>query len=135
MNVAALGVEPMVAPSPSFAAIPVAGDDSRPLVSLVVPAFNEAALIQGNLSKLCRYMESLDSLYRWEIVVVNDGSVDNTGELVEAFARRQSNVRVYHHITNFGLGQAFKFAFPTTLPPGVSRSWAAVGEVNSTVSS
>lgn len=111
MNVAALGVESMVGPSPSFTTAPLVGGDSRPLVSLVVPAFNEAALIQSNLTKLCRYMESLESLYRWEIVVVNDGSLDNTGELVEAFARRQSNVRVYHHITNFGLGQAFKFAF------------------------
>ena len=111
MNVAALGVESMVGSPPSSSTASVVAGDMRPLVSLVVPAFNEAALIQSNLTKLCRYMESLESLYRWEIVVVNDGSLDNTGELVEAFARRQSNVRVYHHITNFGLGQAFKFAF------------------------
>jgi len=83
----------------------------RPLVSLVVPAYNEAALIEGNLEKLCRYMKSLESVYRWEIILVNDGSIDRTGELAEEFARHNSNVRVFHHITNFGLGQAFKFAF------------------------
>jgi glycosyltransferase involved in cell wall biosynthesis len=109
MNVAALGSSG--GPFASFTPVPIAGDDARPLVSLVVPAYNEAALIQNNLNTLCRYMESLEALYRWEIVVVNDGSLDNTGELVEAFARSHSNVRVYHHITNFGLGQAFKFAF------------------------
>ncbi|MES2352820.1 MAG: glycosyltransferase family 2 protein [Pseudomonadota bacterium] len=80
-------------------------------MSLVVPAYNEAALIEENLARLCRYMRSLESVYRWEIVLINDGSVDRTGDLAEAFARRNHNVRVYHHITNFGLGQAFKFAF------------------------
>lgn len=86
-------------------------DTERPLVSLVVPAYNEAALIERNLERLCRYMQSLEARYRWEIVLVNDGSTDRTGDLAEEFARAQPNVRVFHHITNFGLGQAFKFAF------------------------
>jgi glycosyltransferase involved in cell wall biosynthesis len=84
---------------------------SRPLVSLVVPAYNEAAILEANLTALCQYMESLENEYRWEVVVVNDGSSDGTGPLAEAFARTRSNVRVLHHVTNFGLGQAFQFAF------------------------
>lgn len=83
----------------------------KPLVSLIVPALNEAAIVQRNLVRLCDYMRGLEAEYDWEIVFVNDGSRDNTGELAEAFARTQKNVRVLHHITNFGLGQAFKFAF------------------------
>jgi glycosyltransferase involved in cell wall biosynthesis len=86
-------------------------EHQRPLVSLVVPAYNEAAIVQSNLAKLCRHMESLEARYRWEIVLINDGSTDETGDLAEAFAREHANVRVFHHITNFGLGQAFKFAF------------------------
>lgn len=83
----------------------------KPLVSLVVPALNEATIVQQNLLRLCEYMRSLEAQYDWEIVFINDGSRDDTGELAEAFARKRKNVRVFHHITNFGLGQAFKFAF------------------------
>ena len=84
---------------------------TRPLVSLVVPAFNEAAIVEHNLARLCTYMQSLESRFRWEVVVINDGSTDATGDLADEFAKTHANVRVFHHITNFGLGQAFKFAF------------------------
>jgi len=83
----------------------------RPLVSLVLPAYNEAAIIADNLVVLSEYMRSLESRFRWEMVIINDGSSDATAELAEDFARTRDNVRVYHHIKNFGLGQAFKFAF------------------------
>lgn len=84
---------------------------SQPLVSLIVPAYNEAALIESTLRKLCEYMRGLEADYRWEIVLINDGSADSTGDIAEEFARINPKVRVFHHITNFGLGQAFKFAF------------------------
>lgn len=83
----------------------------RPLVSLIVPAYNEAAIIEKNLAILCDYMTSLEGDYRWEMLVINDGSRDDTGEKAESFARTRENVRVLHHIVNFGLGQALKFAF------------------------
>jgi glycosyltransferase involved in cell wall biosynthesis len=85
--------------------------NARPLVSLVLPAFNEAAIVEANLATFCRYMESLESEYRWEIVFVNDGSGDATGRLVEAFAAGRDDVRIVHHPVNFGLGQALKTAF------------------------
>jgi glycosyltransferase involved in cell wall biosynthesis len=83
----------------------------KPLVSVVVPAYNEAAIVEANLAALCRYMESIEDEYRWEVVVIDDGSSDGTGQLVESFARGRPNIRVLHHIVNFGVGQAFKFAF------------------------
>lgn len=90
---------------------PVLMSVTRPLVSLVVPAFNEASIVEQNLSRLCSYMATLEHRFRWEIVVINDGSTDCTGDLIDDFAKGNLNVRVFHHITNFGLGQAFKFAF------------------------
>jgi glycosyltransferase involved in cell wall biosynthesis len=83
----------------------------RPLVSLVVPAYNEAAIVEPNLLALCQYMEGLEQEYRWELIVVDDGSADDTGKRAEEFARTRANVRVLHHKHNFGMGQAFKFAF------------------------
>ncbi len=82
----------------------------KPLVSVIMPAFNEAAVIAVNLERVCEYMRSLENEYRWEMLIINDGSVDETGELAERFASTRDNVRVYHHITNFGLGQALRFA-------------------------
>src|SRR5205809_7902581 len=82
---------------------------SKPLVSVVVPAYNEAAIVEKNLAALCQYLESLEDEYRWEMVFINDGSRDDNGRLAEAFARTRSNIRVLHQSMNFGLGQAFKF--------------------------
>jgi glycosyltransferase involved in cell wall biosynthesis len=56
-------------------------------------------------------MKSLEDEYHWEIILINDGSRDNTGALAEIFARGRDNVRVFHHVKNFGLGQAFQLAF------------------------
>jgi len=85
---------------------------SKPLVSLVVPAHNEAPIVEKNLTALCQHMESVEENYAWEMVVVNDGSTDETGKLAEAFARTRDNVQVLHHPRNFGLGHALRSAFP-----------------------
>jgi glycosyltransferase involved in cell wall biosynthesis len=83
----------------------------KPLVSLIVPAYNEAAIVEKNLTALYCYMETLEDAYRWEILVINDGSTDKTGALAESFAQMTTNVRVVHHTRNFGLGEALKTAF------------------------
>jgi len=56
-------------------------------------------------------MESLEDAYRWEIVLINDGSTDKTGLLAESMVQRMPNIRVAHHLRNFGLGEALKTAF------------------------
>ncbi len=83
----------------------------KPLVSLVVPAYNEAGIIEKNLVIICQYMESLENRFSWELIIVNDGSRDETGKLADDFARTRNNIQVLHHIVNFGLGQALKFGF------------------------
>jgi cellulose synthase/poly-beta-1,6-N-acetylglucosamine synthase-like glycosyltransferase len=85
----------------------------KPLVSLVVPAYNEASIVEKNLATLCQYMDSLEGEYRWEMIVVNDGSSDGTGALVDAFARIRDNVYVLHHMNNFGVGQALNLPLTT----------------------
>jgi glycosyltransferase involved in cell wall biosynthesis len=85
--------------------------DRRPFVSVLVPGYNEQAVIEHNLMVLCDHMTSLEDRYRWEIVFVDDGSTDGTGALADRFARAHPNVRVLHHPVNFGLGQALKYGF------------------------
>lgn len=86
----------------------------RPLVSLVLPAFNEAAILEQNVTHICKHLISLEGRYRWEVLIVNDGSSDATGEIADHLAVRFPFLRVVHHPSNFGLGQAFKTAFAQT---------------------
>ncbi len=84
---------------------------AKPLVSLVVPAYNESAIIESNLDILCNYMHSLEDDYQWEMIIVNDGSRDDTYRQALAFAKGRDNILVLHHRTNFGLGQALRYGF------------------------
>ena len=69
----------------------------RPLVSILTPAYNESSIMESHLTILCDHLKTIESRYAWEIVVVNDGSRDNTGELADSFADRHEGVKVVHH--------------------------------------
>jgi len=53
---------------------------SNPLVSIIVPAFNEAARIGSSIRKIDAFIRQ--SPFPMELIVVDDGSVDNTADLV-----------------------------------------------------
>ncbi|MBE9031943.1 glycosyltransferase family 2 protein [filamentous cyanobacterium LEGE 11480] len=78
---------------------------------MVAPAYNESSILQNNLGLLCEYLVTLENQYDWELVVVNDGSRDDTGYLAERFAEGHDRIRVVHHRVNQGLGQALRTAF------------------------
>ncbi len=96
---------------PDIPAMPTPAETRRPLISVVTPAYNEAAILEENLTLLCEHLQQLESEFAWEIVVVNDGSRDDTAPLADAFALRHSQVRVVHHLHNSGLGQAMRTGF------------------------
>jgi glycosyltransferase involved in cell wall biosynthesis len=102
---------PTAAPSLSDALLFDRPYIEQPLVSVIVPAFNEAALLESTLTTVCRYMDSLHDRYRWELIVVNDGSRDDTGRIADAFAATRTGVHIVHHPRNRGLGQALKSGF------------------------
>jgi glycosyltransferase involved in cell wall biosynthesis len=85
--------------------------ESRPLVTVVLPAFNEGAILEANMRVLQDYLAAHAQEFRWEVILVNDGSSDATGTIADALRGRYSNLQVVHHPGNFGLGQAFKTAF------------------------
>jgi glycosyltransferase involved in cell wall biosynthesis len=83
----------------------------KPLVSLIVPAYNESPIIEANLAILCDYMQSLEANYQWEMIIVNDGSRDDTHAKALEFAKSRDNILVLHHRINFGLGQSLRYGF------------------------
>jgi glycosyltransferase involved in cell wall biosynthesis len=121
---------------------PAAGAESRPLVSLILPAYNESAILEANLAKIFAYLDSLADRYRWQVLLVNDGSRDDTGEIAERVAKTRPDLTVLHHPRNFGLGQALKFGFAysqgdyvVTMDVDLSYSTAHIGLMLETIRS
>ena len=71
----------------------------------------EEAILQANINTIAAYMDSKSAKYDWEIVIVNDGSKDRTGEIADSLANQNSNIRVIHHHTNLNLGNAMQTGF------------------------
>ena len=66
--------------------------DAHPLVSIVIPAFNEAGRIIATLERVVGYVAGQS--YRWEVLVVDDGSTDDTASLVRKWTSQQPGVRI-----------------------------------------
>lgn len=73
-------------------------------LSLCLPAYNEAENIESCLDSACAILPEL--VREWEVVVVNDGSKDNTGEIVRRYSEREPHVRLVEHPQNRGYGGA-----------------------------
>jgi glycosyltransferase involved in cell wall biosynthesis len=71
----------------------------EPLISVIVPAFNEAGAIQTTLHNISLQLAKLSA--RWEIVVIDDGSRDNTAALVKAVSTKL-NTSLVRFSRNFG---------------------------------
>jgi glycosyltransferase involved in cell wall biosynthesis len=63
------------------------------------------------MTTLHDHLHTLDDRYDWELVVVDDGSTDETPEIADMFASRHDRTRVLHHPRNYNLGQALRFGF------------------------
>lgn len=77
-----------------------------PALSFFFPAYNEEANVEAVVA------EALETLPRFadefEVIVIDDGSRDRTGELADALAERDGRVRVVHHRPNRGYGGAVR---------------------------
>jgi glycosyltransferase involved in cell wall biosynthesis len=81
------------------------------LITLLVPAYNEALKIMASLTEMYGYMCGLSERYRFELLVIDDGSTDETADIVEAFARTRPEVRLVRQPVNMRLGQALRDGF------------------------
>jgi glycosyltransferase involved in cell wall biosynthesis len=81
-----------------------------PLLSIVVPCYNEAPTIEGTLDALDGLRDRLTPAIQVEIVAVDDGSRDGTADIIEARSRRAAHVRLVRHAVNSGKGSAIRTA-------------------------
>jgi glycosyltransferase involved in cell wall biosynthesis len=77
-----------------------------PKYSIVIPAYNEAQRLGSTLERVLDYVTS----QQWdaEVIVVNDGSRDRTGELVREAARRWPCLRLIENPGNRGKGYSVR---------------------------
>jgi len=78
-------------------------------ISVFFPAFNLEGYIAQTVEKAVKFMPKVASKY--EIIVVNDGSNDNTGSVLLQLKKKYRNVSVITHKTNKGYGAALKSGF------------------------
>ncbi len=75
---------------------------SKPLLSVVIPAYNEAQIILETLNKITSVLEENKSCY--EIIVVENGSSDQTYTLASSAAEKNPKIKVYSQtLGNYGL--------------------------------
>lgn len=75
-------------------------DPDQTLVSVVVPVYNEQDVLETLVTQLAEVLEATPSA--WELVLVNDGSRDASGRVLDWLAARHPRVRVVHLSRNFG---------------------------------
>jgi glycosyltransferase involved in cell wall biosynthesis len=74
--------------------------------SIVVPAYNESTRLGSSLEKILAYVQKRG--WQAEILVVDDGSRDNTAEIARSFVRRYGAVRLIENPGNRGKGYSVR---------------------------
>lgn len=77
-------------------------------VSLLTWGYNEEELVESFLNRAVALLDA--NVDDWEIIFVNDGSTDKTGELLDAYAKREPRVRPVHNERNMNVGKSCRRA-------------------------
>ena len=83
--------------------------------TVVVPAYNEADNLSDSLERIVEELRTSLADRTWEVLIVDDGSVDDTADIATAEAERLRvpgvDIRVLRHVANRGLGGALQTGF------------------------
>ena len=73
---------------------------------MFLPAYNEEANLERTVKNVVANLQK--NVSEWEIVIVDDGSRDDTGKIADKLVKENSKISVIHHYPNRGYGAAFK---------------------------
>jgi len=72
----------------------------KPVYSIIAPIFNESGNIQELFKRISTVLDSTEE--PWELILIDDGSTDDSAELIRNFASQDSRVRPIIFARNFG---------------------------------
>lgn len=78
-------------------------------ISVFFPAFNDEGTIAKLVADSLRLLPTLTDDY--EVIVINDGSVDRTAAILDEIASNESRLKIIHHAENRGYGAALRSGF------------------------
>jgi len=78
-------------------------------LTVIAPMYNEADNIETTISMIKETLSDFDK--PWELLLVDDGSDDNTFEIARRFETKMPNLRVLHYPLNCGRGKALRTGF------------------------
>jgi glycosyltransferase involved in cell wall biosynthesis len=84
-------------------------EERRPRISVCVLAYNEEANLPEQIREIREELEGLS--ITWELLIIDDGSTDGSGEVAERLAENQPYISVLHHEQNQGLGGGYRTGF------------------------
>lgn len=74
-------------------------------VSIIIPAYNEEENIPLAISSVKKALKGISD---YEIIVVNDGSIDSTEKVIRKLIKKNKRIKLINHSTNLGLGHNFR---------------------------
>ena len=81
---------------------------NKPSISVVIPVLNE----EGSLTKLYKELvQALNSYPEWEIIFIDDGSKDNSVEIIRSFIQSNNNIKLIKFHKNYGKADALHEGF------------------------
>jgi glycosyltransferase involved in cell wall biosynthesis len=78
-------------------------------LSVFFPSYNEEKNVKKTVLDAKKVLEKFAE--KWEIIIVDDGSKDKTGEIADSLSKKYKNIQVVHHKPNRGYGGALKSGF------------------------
>jgi glycosyltransferase involved in cell wall biosynthesis len=78
-------------------------------ISVFFPCYNEQENVGRTVEKALDVLEKLNADF--EVIIVNDGSSDDTGRIADDMASRHGGIKVVHHRGNLGYGAALQSGF------------------------
>jgi len=75
-------------------------------LTVVVPALNEESVIAQTVAEITDQVER--AFAEFEIILVDDGSIDDTGAIMDRIAQEHDRISVIHNGSNLGLGVAYQ---------------------------
>ena len=80
-------------------------------ISVIIPCYNE----EHTILKVIKSVHESLNRYEYEIILVDDGSTDNTKVLLDEYSRRDEKVEVIYHDINSGKGASLRTGFKAAI--------------------